>query len=405
MLYFLVINNNMKRNYAVLLRIYPNQEQSILIDKTIGCCRFLYNQMLGERKQVFEEHKENKEEIYGWKYKTEKQYKEEFDFLKEADSIALQQSRRHLENAYNNFFKSLSGRRKGGMVGFPKFKKKKSGGSYTSMNNKTIEVKDKKHIKLPKLGIVKIGLNEKIINNNDKICSITVKRTPIGKYFCSVLFEKEVEETKKVELSEKSKVIGLDMSLTNFFVDNNGNSPAYEKIYKKHEKRLKRLQHLESRKKKNSRKQKKLRKSINFINEKTSNKRKDFSHKLSTELVNQYDVIVVESLNLKAISQGLKLGKSVMDLGYSQFINQLKYKCDWYGKHLIEADKWFASSKICHKCGYKYNELALSDRKWVCPNCGTTIERDENAAKNLKNLGVAHIHKCLQSQNSSSAMK
>lgn len=246
----------MKRNYAVLLRIYPNQEQSILIDKTIGCCRFLYNQMLGERKQVFEEHKENKEEIYGWKYKTEKQYKEEFDFLKEADSIALQQSRRHLENAYNNFFKSLSGRRKGGMVGFPKFKKKKSGGSYTSMNNKTIEVKDKKHLKLPKLGIVKIGLNEKIINNNDKICSITVKRTPIGKYFCSVLFEKEVEETKKVELSEKSKVIGLDMSLTNFFVDNNGNSPAYEKIYKKHEKRLKRLQHLESRKKKNSRKQK-----------------------------------------------------------------------------------------------------------------------------------------------------
>lgn len=208
----------MKRNYAILLRIYPNQEQKILIDKTIGCCRFLYNQMLGERKQVFEEHKENKEEIYGWKYKIEKQYKEEFEFLKEADSVALQQSRRHLENAYNNFFKSLSGRRKGGNVGFPKFKKKKNGGRYTSMNNKTIEIKDKKHIKLPKLGIVKIGLNEKIINNNDKICSITVKRTPTDKYFCSVLFDKEVEETKKIELSKKSKVIGLDMSLANFLL-------------------------------------------------------------------------------------------------------------------------------------------------------------------------------------------
>lgn len=395
----------MKRNYAILLRIYPNQEQSVLIDKTIGCCRFLYNQMLGERKQVFEEHKENKEEIYGWKYKTEKQYKDEFEFLKEADSVALQQSRRHLENSYNNFFKSLSGRRKGDSIGFPKFKKKKSGGSYTSMNNKTIEIKDKKHIKLPKLGIVKIGLNEKIINNNDKICSITVKRTPTGKYFCSVLFEKEVEETKKVELSEKSKVIGLDMSLTNFFVDDNGNSPAYTKIYKKHEKRLKRLQHLESRKKKDSRKQKKLRKSINFINEKISNKRKDFSHKLSTKLVKENDVIVIESLSLKAMSQGLKFGKSVMDLGYSQFIQQLQYKCEWYGKHLVEADKWFASSKICNKCGYKYNDLALSERKWVCPCCGTIIERDENAAKNLKNLGVAHIRKCLQSQNNSSAMK
>ena len=195
------------------------------------------------------------------------------------------------------------------------------------------------------------------------------------------------------------------MSLTTFFVDDKGNSPAYTKIYKKHEKRLKRLQHLESRKKKNSRRQKKLRKSINFINEKISNKRKDFSHKLSTELVKNYDVIVVESLNLKAISQGLQLGKSVMDLGYSQFINQLKYKCDWCGKHLIEADKWFASSKICNKCGYKYDDLALSDRKWVCPCCRTTIERDENAAINLKNLGVAHIHKCLQSQNVSSAMK
>lgn len=400
-----MINNSMKRNYAVLLRIYPNQEQQLGINKTIGCCRFLYNHMLAERKQVFEEHKENKEEIYGWKYKTEKQYKQEYDFLKEADSVALQQSRRHLENSYNNFFKSLSGRRKGGLVGFPKFKKKKNGGSYISMNNGVIEIKDTKHIKLPKLGIVKCGINPKFFDNKDKICSVSISCSCSGKYYCSVLFEKEVKEVKKIELSEKSKVIGLDMSLTNFFVDNEGNSPAYIKIYKKHEKRLKRLQHLESRKKKNSRKRKKLRKSINFINEKISNKRKDFSHKLSTELVKNNDVIVVESLNLKAISQGLKLGKSVMDLGYSQFINQLKYKCDWYGKHFIEADKWFASSKICHKCGYKYNDLTLSDRKWVCPCCGTTIERDENAAINLKNLGVANIHKCLQSQNISSAVK
>ena len=395
----------MKRNYAVLLRIYPNQEQCSFIDKTIGCCRFLYNQMLEERKQVWEEHKENKEEIYGWKYKTEKQYKEEFEFLKEVDSVALQQARRHLENAYNNFFKSLSGRRKGGDVGFPKFKKKKNGGSYTSMNNKTIEIKDKNHIRLPKIGIIKIGINQKIINNHDKLCSVTIKRTPTNKYFCSILFEKEIEEIKKVDLNENSKVIGLDMSLMNFFVDDKGNSPAYQKIYKKHEKRLKRLQHLESRKKKGSRRQKKLRKSINFINEKISNKRKDFSHKLSTELVKNHDVIVVESLNLKAISQGLKLGKSVMDLGYSQFINQLKYKCDWYGKHLIEADKWFASSKICHNCGYKYSELTLKDRKWVCPNCGHIIDRDRNAAINLKNLGVGYIRKCLQSQSVTTAVK
>ena len=395
----------MKRNYALLLRIYPNKEQQILVDKTIGCCRFLYNQMLAERIKVYENHKENKKEVYGWKYKTEKQYKEEFEFLKEVDAVALCQSRRHLEVAYNNFFKSLSGARKGGKVGFPKFKKKKEYGSYTSLwfvNN--IRFEQGKFIRIPKIGMVKFKQNKKLYLN-DKICSITVSKTSTGKYYCSVLFEKEVEESKKVELSENSKVVGLDMSLTNFFVDDKGNSPAYQKIYKKHEKRLKRLQHLESRKKKGSRRQKKLRKSINFINEKISNKRKDFSHKLSTKLVKENDVIVVESLNLKQMSQQSKLGKSVMDLGYSQFITQLKYKCAWYGKHLIEADKWFASSKICHKCGYKYNDLALSERKWVCPNCGTIIERDENAAINLKNLGVGYVHKCLQSQNISSAMK
>ena len=387
----------MKRNYALLLRIYPNKEQQILVDKTIGCCRFLYNQMLAERIKVYEDHKENKKEVYGWKYKTEKQYKEEFEFLKEVDAIALVQARRHLEKAYNNFFKSLSGIRKGGSIGFPKFKKKKDYGSYTTLlYSENIKITDHKYIKIPKFGLIKFKQNKKLPLNN-KICSITVSKKSTGKYYCSVLFEKEVKELKKVKLSNNSKIIGLDMSLSNFFVDSNGNSPAYERIYRKHEKKLKRLQHLETRKKKESRKRKKLRKSINLLNEKISNKRKDFSHRLSTELVKNYDAIVVETLNLKAISQGLKLGKSVMDLGYSQFINQLKYKCDWYGKHLIEADKWFASSKICNKCGYKYQDLTLAERKWVCPNCGTTIERDENAAINLRNLGIDYVHKCLQS--------
>lgn len=393
----------MKQNYASLLRLYPNQEQKVLIDKTIGCCRFLYNQMLAEHIKVYQEHKEDKNIVYGWKYKTEKEYKDEFEFLKEVDAVALVQARRHLDVAYNNFFKSISGRRKGGAVGQPTFKKKKNGGSYTTYAT-TIKIIDSKHIQLPKLGIVKTGVNPSAINK-DKLCSVTVSRTSTGKYYCSVLFEREVKNTAKVELNNDSKVIGLDMSLSKFFIDDAGNSPAYEKIYKKHEKKLAQLQHLESNKKKNSRKQRKLRKSINLKLEKISNKRKDFSHKLSAKLVKENDVIVVESLNIQQMSQNLKLGKSVMDLGYHQFIKQLQYKCDWYGKHLIEADKWFASSKICNKCGYKYKDLALKDRKWVCPNCGTTIERDQNAANNLRDLGVAYIHKCLQSQVDIPAMK
>lgn len=398
----------MKRYYAVLLRLYPTKKQQKFIDKTINDCRFLYNQMLNERKQVYERFKGDKKILYGWKYKTEKQYKEEFEFLKEDDSYALQQTKRHIENAYTNFFKSLSGVRKGGRINFPVFKKKKKtkSGKYTTYNNMNcIRFVDQKHIQLPKIKKVRINFDEKTNNNKDKIIFVTVIKSTTGKYFCSVLFNKIVDEKVEMQLTEKSKVIGLDMSLTNFFVDSNGKSPVYKKIYKKHEKRLKSLQHLESRKKKGSRRQKKLRKSINLLNEKISNKRKDFSHKLSTSLVQNNDIIVTETLDLKTMSQTMKLGKSVMDLGYSMFINQLQYKCEWYGKCLLKADKWFASSKICHHCGYKYDDLTLVERKWVCPNCGNEINRDENAAINLQNLGIAHIHKCLQSQDISSAVK
>lgn len=191
--------------------------------------------------------------------------------------------------------------------------------------------------------------------------------------------------------------------MSEFYVDSTGKSPEYTKRYKKAEKRLKRLNHILSRKKKTSNRSKKLRKSINLINEHIANQRKDFTHKLSRKLIDENDVIVVESLSMKAISQSLKLGKSVMDLGYSEFIRQLQYKCHWYGKHLVMADKWFASSKICHCCGYKYKNLTIDERKWVCPNCGTVINRDENAAINLRNLGIGYVRKYTQSQSVATA--
>lgn len=390
--YHFLINICMKQNYAYKIRLYPTKEQVTLIDKTIGCCRLLYNLMLAERKQAWEDNKENKEVVYGWKYKTEKQYRDEYSFMKEVDFSALSRTTRFLSKAYNNFFKSISGQRKGGKVGFPQFKKKKNGGRYTIQRVGTnVRYVNNQYIRLAKLGKVKYKDNRQ---SNDQIKSATISRTPTGKYYCSILFEREIEEQPKVELNNSSKIVGLDMSLSNFFVDSNGNSPIYTKRYRKAEKKLKRLQHILSRKKKDSNRAKKLRKSINRINEKIVNQRTDFTHKLSTQLVKDNDVIVIESLNLQAMSQCLKLGKSVMDLGYSQFINQLQYKCDWYGKHLIQEDKWFASSKICHNCGYKYQDLTLSERKWVCPNCGTSIDRDENAAINLKQLGVGYIHKC-----------
>lgn len=391
----------MKRNVALKLRLYPNNKQSELIDKSIGCARLMYNIMLTERKQVWEEHKENKDVVYGWKYRTPKQIKEEYPFMNEVDSQIFNWVGLNLSTAYNNFFKSLSGRRKGGGVGFPCFKKKKNGGNYTSSCiGKNIRFNNDTFIKLPKLGFVKC---KGYRNFEGNIKSATISRTPSGKYFCSVLFEMEIEPVEKVLLDENSKVIGLDMSMGEFYVDSTGKSPEYTKRYKKAEKQLKRLNHILSRKKKASNRSKKLRKSINLINEHIANQRKDFTHKLSRKLVNNNDVIVVETLSMKAMSQSLKLGKSVMDLGYSEFIRQLQYKCNWYGKHLVMADKWFASSKICHCCGYKYNDLTLDERKWVCPNCGAVINRDENAALNLRDLGIGYVRKCTQSQSVATA--
>ena len=195
------------------------------------------------------------------------------------------------------------------------------------------------------------------------------------------------------------------MSLPKFYVDSEGRSPKYIKRYRKNEKKLKRLNHIESRKHKASERRKKLRKSINLLAEKLANQRHNFTHQLSTLLVRDYDVIVVEDLSIKGMSQGLNLGKSVMDLGWTAFIHQLQYKADWYGKHLVLADKSFPSSKLCSKCKYKYQDLTLDQRSWVCPNCGENHDRDLNAAINLRNLGVGYARKCTLSQPDRAAMK
>lgn len=388
---------------AYKIRLYPNNKQKVLIEKTFGCCRKMYNEMLAERKQVYEELKDNREKLYHYKYRTPAQIKQEFPYMNEVDSQAFNWVLMNIKVAYTNFFKSVSGVRKGGMLGFPKFKKKTNFGSYTtSQIVKTIYIIDNKHIHLPKLGTVKYR-DKRIIIGKIKHC--TISKTSNNEYYCSLLVENEIKLPEKVKLTEESKIIGLDMSLSNFYVDSLGNSPEYVKRYKSKEKKLARLQKIESRRQKHSNRRKKLRKSINNIYNHIKNQRLDFTHKLSKKLVEENDMIVVESLNLKSMSGSLKLGKSIFDLGYSDFINQLQYKCDWYGKHLVFADKWFASSKICHNCGHKYKDLSLSERKWVCPKCGTQIDRDENAAINLKNLGMGYIRKCLQSQNISSAVK
>ena len=377
---------------ALKLRIYPTKKQENQILQTIGSCRFLYNNMLAERIQNYESWKQSNQDrktLYKTKFKTEKEYKIENNWMKEVDSIALQQSRLDLSMAYQNFFRSLSGKRKG-KSGFPKFHKKGQKDSYrTIITNDNIKIDfELRKVKLPKLGW--INFRDLRTSMKGKIKQATISRTKTGKYFVSILFEQELFLKGQI-INSTLKVKGLDMSLESFFVDDEGNSPAYERIYRKNEEKLKKLQRKVSKKQKGSKNRKKAQLRVNKVHEKIANSRKDFTHKLSTKLVQENDVIVVENLNLKAMAQCLNLGKSVNDLGYGTFLGQLKYKTFWNNKTLIEADKWFASSKTCSKCGFKHSDLKLQDRVFTCPSCGFEIDRDQNAGINLKNYGLKEL--------------
>lgn len=379
----------MVQNKALKLRLYPNKEQSQKIIQFCGANRFIYNKMLEERQQAYKEFKENGnlDALWAHKYKTEVNYKNEFEWMKDVESTSLQQSRRHLIDAYNNFFKSLKKQRKGNSQ-FPKFKKKGIKDSYTSVNNaNTIRVDYDNHkIKLPKLGWVSYRdtriLNDILI----KRATISVSRT--GKFFVSVLYEYGIDIPEKLTYSNDLIINALDMSLENFYIDCNNNHPDYIKQYRKNLSHLKYLQRQVSKKKKDSSNRKKVQFKVNKVYEKIANSRKDFIEKLSNDLIEKNDVIIIESLNIKAMSQCLNLGKSTLDLGWGMFVNRLEQKISTTNKLLIKADKWFASSQICHVCGYQNKSLTLHDREWTCPNCGSHLLRDENAAINLKQYGI-----------------
>ena len=386
---------------ALKLRIYPNDQQTIQLNKTFGCSRFIYNTMLSERKDIYTKLKDKPRELYEYKYRTEKQLKEEFEFLKEVDSIALQQIRMNLGVAYQNFFRKLKDpKMPSSEKGFPKFKKKNAKNSFRTIQvggNLKIDF-DHRKIKAPKLGWISFHDDRKI--ENIKIHNMTFSRTPSMKYYVSILYEDYNPTKNQIDINNSNlKIKGLDMSLTNFFVDDEGNSPQYDRNYRKAEKKIAWLQEKISTTRINSLK-KKLRLRLARIHEHIANKRKDFNEKLSTKLVKENDVIVIESLSLKDMAKFKKWeerkesndksnhGKSVNDLGWCYFVNRLKTKAEEQGKIVIEANKWFASLKTCNICGYVNKDLTISDRSWICPKCGTELHRDENAAINLKNVAL-----------------
>ena len=366
-------------NKSYKFRLYPNEQQQILINKTFGCVRFVYNKMLAERKETYENHKDNKEELYKQKLPTPAKYKSEFEWLKEVDSLALANAQMNLQSAYNNFFRDKK-------VGFPKFKsKKRDKNTYTTNNvNNNIKIVDKK-IKLPKLGFVNVKQHRQI-PDNQTIKSCTISKTPTGKYYISILVEFE-QQVKQKEINIEN-ILGLDYSQHELYVDSLDMIANYPKYYYIMLDKLKREQRKLSLCQKGSKNRNKQRIKVAKLHEKVANQRKDFLHKKSKELSDMYDAIIIEDLNMRTMSQCLNLGKGVSDNGWGMFTVFLKYKLENEGKKLIKIDKWFPSSKKCNECGEINKELQLSDRQWICKSCGCIIDRDYNAAKNIRDEGV-----------------
>lgn len=335
--------------------------------------------MLAERKETCEQFKDDKEELKKHKLPTPAKYKTEFEWLKEVDSLALANAQMNLQTAYNNFFRDKS-------VGFPKFKSKhKDKNSYTTNSvNSNIRIIDKK-IKLPKLGLVNI-VQHRQIPSNQTIKSCTISKSPFGKFYISILVEFE----QKIELvsPKKENVLGLDMDMKNFYTDSQSIRADYPRFYRNALEKLAKEQRKLSKCIKGSNNRHKQRLKVARLHEKIANQRKDFLHKKSRKLVNNYDAIIIEDLNMKAMSQSLNLGKSVSDNAWGIFTVLLKYKLENEGKLLVRVDKWFPSSKKCNECGSINHELQLSDREWVCVECGCVIDRDYNAAKNIRDEGL-----------------
>ena len=358
---------------AYKYRIYPNKQQMKQIQKTFGCCRFVYNQILGYRKELYENTKQSMSKIDCNNY-VNRVLKKEYKWLKEVDKFAITNAIYNMDSAYQKFFKEHTG--------YPKFKSKRDNKkSYkTNFTTGNIEISNNK-IKLPKLKWIRAKVHREFVG---KIKSATVSQVPSGKYFVSILVE-----TEHIPMKENNNSVGIDLGIKDLLITSNGEKFDNMRTTKKYEDKLAKEQRKLSHKVKGSKNYERQRIKVARIHEKIHNTRIDHLHKISHQLINENQVVVSEDLNIEGMRQNHNLAKAVSDCGWYELTRQLTYKAEWNGRTYIKIDRYVPSSQTCNVCGYVNKDTKdLSVREWTCPECGTVHDRDINAAINILNEGM-----------------
>ena len=368
---------------AIKIRLYPNQEQEHYIANLLGTSRFIYNNLLGYKKDQYENQDSNVS--FGEMGKKLVELKSEYDWIKNSHSKVLQQSIINLNTAFNNFFKNGSG--------YPKFKKKHDNKQSCRFPKDAISgIKGNRINIITKLKDIHYKCStkdEKYLNKNqDLIKSGTLTRTKSGKYTFSILIDKPNKQLNK----PKNDVIGIDLGIKDFVITSEGETYENIKIKRNNKDKLAKLHREVSRRKKGSSNRNKSRKKLAKYYEKLNNIKENYLHEVSNKLLDDSQVIVIEDLNVKGMVKNHKLARSIQELSLSTFTNMLEYKAEWYGREVVKIDRWYPSSKTCSCCGWKNDNLTLKDREFICQECGLVIDRDVNAGINIKNEGLRMLN-------------